>query len=185
MASKQAAPTSDLVGADLLEIGAVTRPHGVRGALKVRLHDPSSSALESVPRDRWRLREASGLLHDGLRVESEQGEILVVRLPRVADRDAAERLRGAALCVPRELIHVDEDEFLVADLLGCQVVEGARSFGEIVDVFNAGASDVMVVRDNDDRERLIPLVDDWVTEVDLEARRVELLDGDAWDLDDD
>lgn len=173
------------MGADaFLEIGVVTRPHGVRGALKVRLHDPSS-ALEDIPREQWRLRDAAGVLHEGLRLESRQGELLVLRLPRVADRDTAELLRGAALCVPRELLELDEDELLVADLIGCQVVEGERSFGEIVNVFNAGASDILVIHDADQRERLIPLVDDWVAEVDLEARRVELVDGDAWDLDDD
>jgi 16S rRNA processing protein RimM len=182
--SKRSAPVSSTGGEelDLLEIGIVTRPHGVRGAVKVRLHDPTSATLSEIPVGRWRLRESSGQTHDDLRLEGQQGETLVLRLPRVDQRGAAERLRGAGLCVPRDLVEVDQDEYLVADLIGCQVVEGERRFGEIVDVFNAGASDILTIRDADGHERLIPLVDDWVAEVDLDARRVELQDGDAWDL---
>ncbi|MCK5795776.1 MAG: 16S rRNA processing protein RimM [Deltaproteobacteria bacterium] len=166
---------------DLVEIGVVTRAHGIRGALKVRLHNPSSTALAEIPSDRWCLRDASGICRRGLRLDGRQGEMLFMKAEGISGRDAAEALRGAVLCVRWADLAVDEDEYLYADLIGCRVVEGERDFGHVVDLFSAGASDVLVVRDDAGHERLIPLVDAWVANVDVASRRVELSDGDAWD----
>ena len=171
---------SEEASRELLEIGVVIRAHGVRGALHVRLHDPTStSAAEAAPQT-WRLRLADGSLREGLRWVGQAKDGLVISVEGLDDRDVAETWRGAAFCVPVAVVPLADDEYLYVDLIGCAAVEGERSFGEVVDVFSAGASDILVVRDGDE-ERLIPLVDAWVATVDIAARRIELRDGDAWD----
>lgn len=76
---------------------------------------------------------------------------------------------------------MDAEEYLVADLIGCDVREGSRCFGKVRDVINAGASDILVIGEGKG-ERLVPFVDDWVGSVDLVGRTVELRGSDEWDL---
>ena len=90
----------------------------------------------------------------------------------ITDRDAAEQIRGSDVFVSgrREL---DESEYWPEDLIGLQVVtlEGTI-LGDVVDVILGAAQDRLVVGDDAIE---IPLVHDLVPNIDLEARRVEVI----------
>jgi 16S rRNA processing protein RimM len=158
-----------------LELGLVVRPHGVKGAVRVHLHNPASTALDG-------LRQVIVVQGGEQRSMSFRqlgdpsgGGAVVLELDGVGDRDAAEALRGARLLVERAALPaLEEGEYYYEDLLGCRVedLEG-KSLGEVREVFSAGASDVLVVRQGGE-ERLIPLVDEWVGEVDLEGKRIRV-----------
>ena len=56
----------------------------------------------------------------------------ILVLEGVGDRTAAEALRGEAIAVPRAVLGtLDEGEFLVDDLVGCEVVDGERPVGRV------------------------------------------------------
>jgi 16S rRNA processing protein RimM len=88
----------------------------------------------------------------------------IVRLSGVDDRDAAERLRGQAISTgaPEP---PGEGEWLVNDLIGCEVV----GVGRVTDVLGGTSCDVLEVGD-----QLIPLVTDAVTSVDIERKVIEV-----------
>jgi 16S rRNA processing protein RimM len=167
----------------LLEVGVLSKPHGVRGEVKLHLHNPGSSLL-SVGDSRF-----VGLALDGagkqveIEVTAASGGDLVIRVAGVQSRDQAEALRGARVLVSREQdVELEEGQYYYVDLIGCVVVdEEDREVGAVGHVFEAGASDVLVVR-RAGQERYIPLVDDWVTEVDLSLKRIRIRgDVDQWD----
>ena len=82
--------------------------------------------------------------------------------------------RGAELTVPRaELPPPAPDSYYVADLVGLEVLEGARRLGVVRDVVPGPANDNLEL----DSGALVPLVEDAVAEVDLEAGRVVLNPG--------
>ena len=161
-----------------VEVGIVGKAHGLRGAFKVHLHNPASSALDRP--DALVLRRPTGPPLEGLKLEGVVGGVAVMRIAGIADCDAAEALKGALVVMSRDAIDVADGQYLYADLIGCQVCEGDRALGRVASVFEAGASDVLVVHDGDD-ERLIPLVEPWVASVDLRARRIEVVDADEWE----
>lgn len=149
----------------LIEVGAVARAHGVRGELRVRLHNPGSRALEDAG-EVW----IGGVRHRVERCRPVEGAVLLL-VDDIADRDAAAALRGAAVEVEREALDLDEGEVLLIDLVGCRVeLPDGAPWGEVVRV-ETGPQDRLVIRDGD-VEREIPLVDELVTEIDLEAGRV-------------
>lgn len=154
-----------------IEIGVVTRPHGVRGELKVRLHNPASDALAD-PTSLW-LESPTGERIAPVARGRPDAAGAVIGVALAADRDAAEALRGARLMRDRSAIALEEDEYLCADLVGCRVRDGDRDLGRVVDVLSAGAADVLVIRDGA-TERMIPLVDDWVVAIDTQARAIEV-----------
>lgn len=102
------------------------------------------------------------------------GDGFVLALEDVTDRDAAAALRGQLVEVPRAAISLDPGEYLVADLIGLAAVDPAgAALGTIAEILQLPAHDVLVIRDGD-RERLVPLVDAFLREVDLPGGRVVL-----------
>src|SRR5690349_11055288 len=100
----------------------------------------------------------------------------LIELEGLTDRDAADTLRGAEIEVPREAVPVAEGEYLVADLVGCEVRDTAgHSLGQVKSILDNGAHDVLVIGN----DVMIPLVDEWIVAVDLEARIITVEPVDA------
>jgi 16S rRNA processing protein RimM len=160
----------------LIQLGFVGAPYGVRGWIKLRSHtDPPERLL-----DHRLLRIGQGSVWQSYRIESSgrSGGALTVKLAGVEDRDQAQALRGAQVCVPRsELPPRDDKDFYRADLIGCEVVnlEGI-GLGSVRHFVETPAQVLMVVRG--DKEFWIPAVPQHLRRVDLQARRV-VVDWDA------
>jgi len=154
----------------LIELGLVGAPFGVRGWVKLRSHtDPPERLLEHRSLQlglggTWRTYrlEASG----------RSGGRLTAKLAGIDDRDQAQALRGAQVCVPRsELPQRDDRDFYRADLLGCEVVNlaGVR-LGVVQHFVETPAHALMVVRGA--KEYWVPAVPQHLRRVDLQARQV-------------
>ncbi len=146
-----------------VEIGGVARAHGVRGEVVMVTHDPDDDTLDHV-RELW----IGGALHTIESVRPTPKGWLVV-LAGVATRDDADLLRGKRIEVLREALELGPDDVLLADLVGCAVrtVDG-EAWGTIVAVDASPLQDLLVIHDGD-AERLLPMVDEFVTTIDLAA----------------
>jgi 16S rRNA processing protein RimM len=105
----------------------------------------------------------------------------LAQLSGLADREAAARLNGAEVGVPRSALPVPGDnEYYLADLVGLEVVnrQGER-LGRVAAVEEFGAHPVLRVADAAGTSRRIPMVDAFVDAIDLAARRIEV----DWQLD--
>jgi len=118
----------------------------------------------------------------------DQGDAIVALAPEIADRDAAEALKGARIFISRASFPApEEDEFYWVDLIGLPVFnrEGA-ALGEVVGLIDTGPHCVLRVqppaaeeRPPEAGERLIPFVDAYVDSVDIPGRRIVV----DWGLD--
>ncbi len=94
----------------------------------------------------------------------------ILRLEAFTSRTAIEAVRGEPLWVEREdLPPLEEDEFYADDLVGLRVVDGDREVGVVDRVRELPSCEVLEVG-----ELLIPLVDDAVRLVDLDAGVIEV-----------
>jgi 16S rRNA processing protein RimM len=103
------------------------------------------------------------------------GGELVAQLKEVADRDAAEALKGALFGVPRAAMPEPEDgTFYWGDLIGLTVIaSGGAVLGRVDRLMETGANDVLAVIDESGRESLLPFVAAVIKRVDLAAGRIE------------
>ena len=130
----------------------VGRPHGLDGSFHVDA-PLGEGATVTIGEREYTVVERKG-----------SDERPIVRLGGVADRDAAEALRGQVLdASPAE--PPGEGEWLVEDLVGCRI-EGV---GEVSGVLAGPSCDVLEVG-----AALIPLVGDAVTNVDVENKVIEV-----------
>ena len=154
----------------LIQLGFVGAPFGVRGWIKLRSHtDPPERLLEHRS-----LSIGRGSVWQIYRIEASgrSGGALTVKLAGIEDRDQAQALRGAQVCVPRsELPRRDDRDFYRADLIGCEVanLEGIV-LGHVQHFIETPAQVLMVVRGA--QEFWIPAVPQHLRRVDLRERRL-------------
>lgn len=163
-------------------VGRLGRPHGVRGevSVEVRTDEPERRLAPGTTLGCRRPGSGPAAARAALTVASARrhGDRLLVRFEGVADRDAAEALRGVLLVRVVDATERPEDpeEFYDHQLVGLAVRTAAgRDAGVVADVVHAGAQDLLVVR-REDQERLVPFVSALVPRVDLDERVVVVAD---------
>lgn len=130
----------------LLEIGRIARPHGVRGEVVV---DPITNRPERFEAGAVHVLDDRQLVV--VRARAQKGR-WVVAYEGVADRGAAEELRGALL--RGEPLDI-EGELWVHELVGSEVVDAAgTSRGQVIEVEVNPAHDILVL----DSGALVPVI---------------------------
>jgi len=157
---------------DFLLLGRVGRPHGLKGAFFVVGRE------EPIP------LELGEVLIGSSPEAARCAKIVASRLQNqrplfvcslAVDRDASEALLGQSIYVSRQRYEaVCEPDLLWSDLVGVTVVDkDGCLLGRIRELYNAGASDVAVIQDEQERSFDLPLAPDYV---DLD-RELEQMDG--------
>jgi 16S rRNA processing protein RimM len=154
-------------------IGRVARAHGLRGEVAVALRTDE-------PERRFAVGTVFSTDRGVLTVAATRwsGPRLLVRFAEVADRDAAERMRGAALVleVSDDETPDDPDEFYDHQLVGLRALDAAGDeVGRVGAVLHLPAHDVLVV-EHDGREALVPFIAEFVPAVDVAAGSVTIAD---------
>ena len=70
--------------------------------------------------------------------------------------------------------HLEEDEFLIDELVGLNVYDGDKRVGSVVGVSNNGASDLLSVKTNSKNICLVPFVKAIVLSVDIKGKRIQI-----------
>lgn len=168
-------------GNEFVVLGRLADPYGIRGW--IRLHpygdDPLGWAKMPVL---WLGSEGGPWREVGLKGLKTHSDGVVVLFEGVADRTAAETLKGTLVGAPREALPAtDEDEYYWADLIGLEVVNTAgESLGKVAGLLETGANDVLRVVAEGQAERLLPFVDAVVLAVEKDAGRIRVEWGSDW-----
>lgn len=182
---------------DAVEVGRIVGAWGLKGWIKIHPFASDPQALFSSRR--WFIKppEEGAVKRPGAPPASalplllkiteakDHGDVVVALAQDVADRDAAEALRGARVFVGRSSFPTpDADEFYWIDLIGLDVVnrEGER-LGTVTGLIDTGPHSVLRVAPTpgaaETDERLIPFVGAYVDDVSLAERRITV----DWGLD--
>lgn len=163
-------------------IGRIGKPHGIRGevTLDVRTDEPDR---RFAPGTTIRAEAPAGADRRPstltvTRARWHQGTLLVT-FEELADRNAAETVRGTVLyaTLGQDEKPEDPDEYYDHQLIGLAVVDvDGVHLGEVEAVVHGSAQDLLTVRTPDGRDTLVPFVSALVPEVDLEAGRVVVAD---------
>ena len=156
---------------DYIETGKFVGTHGVRGGLRVQAWCDSPEFLCQFKK--LFLKEGESFKSLKIKSSKPHGNVVLMEVDGVDNMDAAEALRGKVLYLKREDLKLDKDQYLISDLINCNVynVDTNDLLGTISDVSKTGANDVWHILRNG-KEYLIPVIDDVVKNVDIDSNQV-------------
>jgi len=148
----------------------VSGAHGLKGEVRVKTFTATPEALGAY----GPLHAADGCIFTLATLRAGKDGEAVVAFKEVADRNAAEKLKGLELFVARVALPPAEiEEFYHADLVGLAAEDTlGRRIGKVVAVHNYGASDVLVLARDDGDEVLIAFTRENVPQIDVKAGRI-------------
>ena len=150
-----------------IALAAVAGAHGVKGELRLKLFTDSIDSLS-----RHSKLSVGGAERQLLSIRD--GKMAVARFEGIADRAAAEALRGSLVEVDRSsLPPLEEDEYYHADLIGLDAVTTANEpLGRVLAIHNFGAGDIIEIAPPQGATMLLPFTNAVVPTVDLAGGRV-------------
>ncbi len=164
---------------DLLQVGAITQTHGLRGEVKVF---PTTDDVKRFKK----LKEVildTGKEKMALEIENVRffKQFAILKFKGLDNINDIERYKGKSLYVTREnAVKLRKDEYFIADLMGVKIYDEQDAYmGVLNDVIVTGANDVYEIALEDGRTLLLPAIKQCVLDVDIEQRRmkVHVLDG--------
>ena len=101
-----------------LTVAKILKPQGIRGEIKVMTFTDSPADLDAFDKV-----YIGGNAYKLLKVRPQAGDCAFITLSGIADRNAAETLRGLDVEVDREEIPaLPEGTYYIADVIGCKVI---------------------------------------------------------------
>ncbi len=166
----------------LRKIGKVKDAHGIRGEIFVIVFSGEAPWLD-------RLKELTihGVRQEGggwLTLDLKSARLhkngFIASSPQIQNRNEAEALKGCELYVPVEfLISKPGDSIFLSEIEGFKVLlADGTELGQIIGFSSNGVQDLLVVRDkkiNDEREILIPLIPEFVSEIRFEKSEIVMI----------
>lgn len=155
---------------ELLTVGVLTKPHGIRGELRLHPFNRESSLWDRV--EHVVLLLPSGPVEREVLALRMAPKHVVVSLADVEGRVAAEALRGVEVAVRRaDLPPLEEGEFYFVDLVGLPLVRDGVEVGRVEGVIEYPSVDCLEVR-AEDGVREVPILEPWVVAVEADAGRI-------------
>lgn len=169
--SLTSAPDATPNRGDLLLIGKITVPFGVRGQVKM-------FALTSHPDHLRRVKTVfvgdALVAHDLKSAAVHKGAVMIVTLGGVTTREGAEALRGQDVFMrERDALPLEEDEYFLHDLPGLRVrTADGIDIGDVKEVIETGANEVLVVSRTEGGEVLIPMIKDVIHHLNIDGGEI-------------
>ena len=170
-----------MTSSDIVVLGRLADPYGIQGWLWLYPFGDDPLAWAEMP-VWWISREGEPWRECRLKSLKAHGNGVVVLLDGVADRSAAESMKGILVGAPRAALPTTEkNEFYWGDLLGLEVVNTAgERIGKVAGLIETGANSVLRVVGDDGVERLLPFVSAVVLTVEKEAGLIRVEWGSDW-----
>lgn len=164
---------------ELLTIGKISGTHHLKGAVKINFNidDPSmllgEKIVVAVDENDMRILTVKSL-------SPLVGNRWVAEFEEITNKTEAGNLKNGFIKIRRELLGLDEDEYLLTDLVGMDVIDTltGENIGKVKEIFDTAAHDILVV-DSPEAEAMIPNIEEFVKDIDFEKREihVELIEG--------
>ena len=160
----------------IIKIAYVARPHGIKGEAELNFLEENvfEEGMEILATP---YNEKSQIPKSGMKLTISKlklGVKCIVTFKEVPDRTSLEKLVPFELSVDRSVL--DEEEFYLFDLPGMSVIsESGETLGEVLNVFDNGAQEVLEIQFKDGERTMLPFVENFFPEIDMENRHVVMI----------
>ncbi len=158
-----------------IKIGTIVNTRGIKGQLKVK-------SLTDFQADRYQKGAEIFIFHQNRykpfiihHYENHKGMDLLT-LKGLEDINQVLPYKGCDIFVPEDDdVYLEDNEYHLSELLDCEVFQNQVSVGRIVGVRELPQGDYLVIKTNDNEEKLVPFRDEFVLSVNLERQRIDII----------
>ncbi|MBI3950104.1 MAG: 16S rRNA processing protein RimM [Acidobacteria bacterium] len=160
---------------ELFGIARITRTRGLRGEVSAEILTDYPDRFADVRDVYWQLPGGQLLILQLEEYWFHQGR-LILKFVGYDTIDQAQQLVGGIVKIRQEdLVELETDEFFHFQLIDCEVVTTSGTLvGRVVNVMETTGTPLLIVRDDQGHERLIPFANTICPEVDIEAKRIRI-----------
>lgn len=163
---------------DYLRIGKILGAHGLHGRLKILIvtdidsrFDPGSAVYVGT--------KGGFVKRTVIECAGHKGRIALVKMEGLSDREGAEALKGSEIFIDRSTAEetrnsLDDASFYYYELMDCAVYLDGKEFGRVADIIEAGSGNILVIRDPDGKEYMVPFVESMVDTKALAQNRIDI-----------
>ena len=159
---------------EYLEIGQIVNTSGLKGFLKVIPLTDDITRFEYI-------QEKKDLVEFKIQEVKYSKNMVLLKLEGIDDIGEAEKFKNFYIKINRkDAVELEEDSYFIVDIIGCKVFTDENEFlGKVIDVFQTGSNDVYTVKNNEDKEILLPAIEDVIKDIDIANKKivVKLMDG--------
>lgn len=162
---------------ELISIGKVLNFHGIKGEVKAGYTKGKENQIKEI---KTVVIEVDGA-DEFFSVESVRfhKQHALIKFKEVNSINDVEKIKGKDIKIQKSFAaqYLQNDEFLISDLIGLKVFNKDEELvGSIVDVGSNGVSEILEIKDANNKVHLVPFVKELVPYVDLSKNTVVIND---------
>ncbi|MDD6207331.1 MAG: ribosome maturation factor RimM [Clostridiales bacterium] len=157
---------------DYLRVGVISNTHGIRGEVKVF---PTTDEKERFDDLEYVFVDTG---KEKIRLDIQNVKyfknMVILKFKGFDDINEIEKYKGSDLLITREqAVPLEPGQFFLCDVIDSTVVEeNGNPVGILTEVLTTAANDVFVVKMENGKEVLLPVIEDCVKQIDLEQKIV-------------
>lgn len=157
---------------EYFEIGQIVNTFGVKGMLKIKPFTDNVEQFETL----GTILVVKNKETIEMKIEEVKyhKDMVLLKLEGIDDMTMAEKYKGCYIKIHRSKArHLEEGEYFIADIIGSEVYTDTGDYlGKVDDIYNTGAQDIYVVKDELGKQVLLPSIKEVILNVDIENQKV-------------
>lgn len=157
---------------EYLEIGQIVNTFGIKGQVKVVPFTDDITQFDTLKQIYIEKRKNLELFE--IEKSNYHKNMIILKLKGIDTLEQAESLRNCYIKINRkDARKLPEGTYFIVDLIGLDVyTDEEKLLGTLEDIYNAGSSDIYVVRTSEGKQILLPAIKDVIKKVDIENKKV-------------
>ena len=155
-----------------LEVGQIVNTFGIKGEVKVMPFTDDITRFDDLEKVYVKTKKEEKLYKiQNVRYHK---NMVLIKFENIETPEQAELLRNAFLEIDREnAIPLEEGTYYIADLIGMEVYsDDGNKLGIVEDIYNTGANDIYVVKNDLRKQILLPGIKEVIKEVNLDTEKI-------------
>lgn len=155
-----------------LEIGQIVNTFGIKGQVKIVPFTDDITRYDELKEIYVEKKNELKLFQ--IEQVNYKKNMVILKLKGIETVEEAQKLRNCYLKIDRkDAKKLPKDTYFIVDLLGLDVyTDEGKLLGKVDDIYNAGSSDIYVIKDELGKQILLPAIKDVLKEVDLENQKI-------------
>jgi 16S rRNA processing protein RimM len=168
-----------MLNSNLVPMGRIIGVFGVKGWLKIKPDTHDIDTLIKYPGLYISIKDK--YVFYKLEDSFVRNDILHVKFDNISDRNTADTFKSLNVAILRDdFPEASKNEYYWVDLIGLNVENTkGENLGTVCELMETGANSVMVVKDSQGVKRLIPFIELYVPDVNLQTKKILV----NWELD--